>query len=61
MNLTKNQNHKRNYKKRNPIAKELRTPRYRQRTVKSKTVYNRKDEETWTPIKGLLQMLLANN
>ena len=29
-------------KKRNPIAKEVRTPKYRQRIVKDKTVYDRK-------------------
>ena len=36
-------------KKQNPIAKEVRTPKYRQRIVKDTTVYNRKkirsDEE----------------
>ena len=31
-----------NKKKRNPMAKELRNPKYKQRTVKSKKVYNRK-------------------
>jgi len=29
-------------KKENPIAKEVRTPKYRQRIVKDKTVYDRK-------------------
>ena len=29
-------------KKRNPIAKEVRTPKYRQRIVKDKTVYDTK-------------------
>tara|TARA_B100001013_G_C24334321_1_gene333902 strand:- start:323 stop:448 length:126 start_codon:yes stop_codon:yes gene_type:complete len=29
-------------KKSNPIAKDLRTPQYKQRSVKSKKVYNRK-------------------
>jgi len=29
-------------KKSNPIAKDLRTPKYKQRSVKSKKVYNRK-------------------
>ena len=29
-------------KKTNPIAKDLRTSKYNQRTVKSKKVYNRK-------------------
>tara|TARA_Y100000590_G_C15222161_1_gene826649 strand:- start:126 stop:248 length:123 start_codon:yes stop_codon:yes gene_type:complete len=33
---------KKNKKKQNPIAKDLRTPKYKQRTVKSKKVYNRK-------------------
>ncbi len=31
-----------NKKKQNPIAKDLRSPKYKQRTVKSKKVYNRK-------------------
>ena len=44
-------------KKYNPIAKEVRTPKYKQRIVDNKTVYNRKDERDWTPTKGLLQML----
>ena len=30
-------------KKQNPIAKDLRTPKYRKRIVKDKTKYNRKD------------------
>ena len=30
-------------KKQNPIAKELRTPKYRKRVVKDKTKYDRKD------------------
>jgi len=29
-------------KKQNPIAKEVRTPKYKQRVVKDKTIYNRK-------------------
>jgi len=29
-------------KKRNPMAKELRTPKYKQRTVKNIKIYNRK-------------------
>ena len=29
-------------KKSNPIAKDLRSPKYKQRTIKSKKVYNRK-------------------
>ena len=44
-------------KKSNPIAKEVRTPKYKQKIVDNKTVYNRKDESNWTPTKGLLQML----
>ena len=31
-----------NMKKQNPIAKEVRTPQYKQRIVKDKTVYDRK-------------------
>ena len=30
-------------KKQNPIAKDLRTPKYRKRVVKDKTKYDRKD------------------
>ena len=30
------------YKESNPIAKDLRTPKYRQQLVKSKKIYNRK-------------------
>ena len=44
-------------KKSNPIARAVRTPKYKQRIVDTKTIYNRKDERDWTPIKGLLQML----
>tara|TARA_B100000579_G_scaffold119883_1_gene96484 strand:- start:145 stop:267 length:123 start_codon:yes stop_codon:yes gene_type:complete len=33
---------KKNNKKPNPIAKELRSPKYKQRTVKNKKVYSRK-------------------
>ena len=29
-------------RKKNPIAKEVRTPKYKQRVVKDKTVYDRK-------------------
>jgi hypothetical protein len=31
-------------KKANPVAKELRTPKYKQRTIKSKKIYNRKNK-----------------
>jgi len=30
-------------KKSNPVAKELRTPKYKQRSIKSKKVYDRKN------------------
>ena len=30
------------YKKSNPIAKDLRTPKYKQQLVKNKKIYNRK-------------------
>tara|TARA_B100001142_G_C13706328_1_gene411900 strand:- start:144 stop:260 length:117 start_codon:yes stop_codon:yes gene_type:complete len=33
-------------KKQNPIAKDLRGPKYKQRTVKSKKIYNRKKKNT---------------
>ena len=29
-------------KKSNPIAKDLRTPKYKQRSIKNKKIYNRK-------------------
>ena len=44
-------------KKLNPMPKEVRTTKYKQRIVKNKTVYSRKDEKDWTPKKGLLKML----
>ena len=30
------------FKKSNPFAKDLRTPKYKKRTVKNKKIYNRK-------------------
>tara|TARA_B100000965_G_scaffold341962_1_gene310954 strand:- start:117 stop:236 length:120 start_codon:yes stop_codon:yes gene_type:complete len=33
---------KKKEKKQNPIAKDLRSPKYKQRTVKNKKIYNRK-------------------
>ena len=33
---------KKNKKKQNPMAKDLRSPKFKQRIVKSKKVYNRK-------------------
>ena len=36
-------------KKQNPIAKDLRTPKYRKRIVKDKTKYNRKDNKRKSP------------
>ena len=44
------------YKKQNPIAKDLRTSKYRQRKVRDKTLYDRK-RDAWTPTQGLLKML----
>ena len=32
-------------KKLNPIAKDLRTPKYKQRSVKSKKIYDRKKKD----------------
>jgi len=32
-------------KKRNPVAKILRTPKFKTRVVKNKTKYNRKDKK----------------
>ena len=34
-----------NKKKRNPMAKDLRSPKYKQRTVKNKKIYNRKKKK----------------
>tara|TARA_B100000700_G_C14810374_1_gene744870 strand:+ start:261 stop:383 length:123 start_codon:yes stop_codon:yes gene_type:complete len=36
---------KKNKKKQNPFAKDLRSPKYKQRTVKSKKIYNRKKKK----------------
>tara|TARA_B100001741_G_scaffold255402_1_gene217879 strand:- start:329 stop:448 length:120 start_codon:yes stop_codon:yes gene_type:complete len=33
---------KKKEKKQNPIAKDLRSPKYKQRTIKNKKIYNRK-------------------
>ena len=44
------------YKKQNPIAKDLRTSKYRQRKVKDRTLYDRK-RDAWTPTQGLLKMM----
>tara|TARA_R100001460_G_scaffold63559_1_gene103781 strand:- start:59 stop:298 length:240 start_codon:yes stop_codon:yes gene_type:complete len=37
-------------KKENPIAKDLRTPKYRKRVVKDKTKYDRKNNKRQSPI-----------
>jgi len=39
-------------KKKNPVAKELRTPRYKSQKIKSKKNYSRKEDTV-----GLLKML----
>ena len=39
-------------KKKNPVAKELRTPRYKSQKIKNKKNYNRKEDMV-----GLLKML----
>jgi len=44
------------YKKKNPIAKDLRTSKYRQRKVKDRTLYDRK-RDAWSPTQGLFKML----
>ena len=44
-------------KKSNPIAREVRTPKYKQRIVKNKMIYNRKYDKIWTSTEGLLKML----
>ena len=44
-------------KKSNPMAKEVRTPKYKQKVVKSKMVYDRKSDSKWSPTDGLFKML----
>ena len=44
-------------KKSNPIAKELRTPKYIQRKTKNKIIYDRKSDIKWSSTYGLLKML----
>ena len=51
-------------KKQNPIAKELRTPKYRKRIVKDKTKYNRKDIKRKSPFvvsNGLLAYVIQRD
>ena len=48
-------------KKQNPIAKDLRTPKYRKRVVKDKTKYDRKDTKRKSPFvvsNGLLTYIV---
>ena len=49
-------NLKTSYKKKNPVAKDLRTSKYRQRKVRDKTLYDRK-RDAWSPTQGLLKMM----
>ena len=44
-------------KKSNPMAKEVRTPKYKQKIVKNKMIYDRKDNIKWSPTDGLFKML----
>ena len=44
-------------KNKNPIAKELRTPKYSQRKTKNKVIYDRKNNIKWSSTDGLLKML----
>ena len=44
-------------KKSNPIAKELRTPKYIQKKTKNKLIYDRKSDVKWSPTYGLLKIL----
>lgn len=43
-------------KPRNPVAKDLRTPKYRMRVVKSKRVYDRKQQRNVTELKLELEI-----
>ena len=36
---------KKKIKKQNPVAKQLRNPKYKQKVIKNKKVYNRKKED----------------
>jgi hypothetical protein len=42
-------------KPRNPVAKDLRTPKYRMRVVKSKVVYDRKQQRNVIEIESKLE------
>jgi len=51
-------------KKQNPIAKDLRTPKYRKRIVKDKTKYDRKDIKRKSPFvvsNGLLAYVIKRD
>jgi hypothetical protein len=44
-------------KPRNPVAKDLRTPKYRMRVVKSKRIYDRKQQRNEIETKLELEIL----
>ena len=51
-------------KKQTPIAKELRTPKYRKRVVKDKTKYDRKDIKRKSPFvvsNGVLTYIVSRD
>ena len=51
-------------KKQNPIAKELRTSKYRKRVVKDKTKYDRKDIKRKSPFvvsNGVLTYIVSRD
>ena len=51
-------------KKQNPIAKELRTSKYRKRVVKDKTKYDRKNNKRKSPIvvsNGILTYIVSRD
>ena len=51
-------------KKQNPIAKDLRTPKYRKRIVKDKTKYDRKNIKRKSPFvvsNGLLAYVIQRD
>ena len=51
-------------KKQNPIAKDLRTPKYRKRVVKDKTKYDRKNNKRKSSIvvsNGILTYIVSRD
>lgn len=50
-------------KKRNAIARDLRTPKYRKRVERDRTKYSRKGKQRWSPDKsgGHALLILAGS